>query len=56
MRPFPAGPAFGIDDAAIVKTQQEFTGFIGDVDQVFHQAINQLLQFLAADKAFRLAQ
>lgn len=37
MGPLPVVPAFGVDDSAIVELEEEFAGFVCDVDEVIDQ-------------------
>ena len=40
MRPFPAMPGLGVDDAAIGEGEEELTGFVLDVDEVGDEKVN----------------
>ena len=55
MRPFPACPSFGINDATIVQAQQKLAGFILDIHQIVRHRLNQGFQLFPGDKALRLS-
>ena len=40
MGPFPPGPTFGVDDAAILQMEQELAGLVLDIDEIVHQPVD----------------
>ena len=40
MRPFPAVPGFGVDNAAVWEVEEEFAGWVGDIGEVCDKCLD----------------
>ena len=49
VRPFPIVPALGVDHPAIVEAEQEFAGFILQIDEIGDQQLDRGIHFEAGN-------
>lgn len=49
VRPFPAVPAFGVDNSAIVEVEEKLAGIILDIDKMVDQTLNRIVDGIVVE-------